>query len=418
MSERKPLLRDPEFLKYWSSQTIYGFGLPIAGLAIPILAVSSLHAGSVEMGYLGAAGTLAFLVVGLPAGVIVDRSRRLPLMIGLNVVGLGVLALVPIVALGGGLRIELLYAVEFLFGCVGVMWQVASQAFLPNLVGRARLVDANSRMQLSYSAGQVAGPGVGGVLIQMVSAPFAIVVTLISEAIGTVLLLMIRVREPAPRPRAGRSLVGDVREGLEIVISDPHIRSIMLCGTTHNVFSNGMLIALYVLFATRELHVTPAELGLVFAVAGPGSILGSLLASRVPRMVGLGPAIGAMQVLTGVARLAMPLAALGAVAIPPFVTLALGEFLLAVVRTIFNVNQLSLRQSITPDHQQGRMNASIRFVMWAVVPFGALLGGWLGDRIGLMPTIWIGVAGTTLASLWIFLTSVRSLREAPAPLAA
>ncbi|HEX9437800.1 MAG TPA: MFS transporter, partial [Candidatus Limnocylindria bacterium] len=344
--------------------------------------------------------------------------RRLPLMIGLNVVGLGVLALVPIVALGGGLRIELLYAVEFLFGCVGVMWQVASQAFLPNLVGRARLVDANSRMQLSYSAGQVAGPGVGGVLIQMVSAPFAIVVTLISEAIGTVLLLMIRVREPALRPRAGRSLVGDVREGLEIVISDPHIRSIMLCGTTHNVFSNGMLIALYVLFATRELHVTPAELGLVFAVAGPGSILGSLLASRVPRMVGLGPAIGAMQVLTGVARLAMPLAALGAVAIPPFVTLALGEFLLAVVRTIFNVNQLSLRQSITPDHQQGRMNASIRFVMWAVVPFGALLGGWLGDRIGLMPTIWIGVAGTTLASLWIFLTSVRSLREAPAPLAA
>src|SRR6266511_362575 len=415
MSERKPLLRDPEFLKYWSSQTIYGFGLPIAGLAIPILAVSSLHAGSVEMGYLGAAGTLAFLVVGLPAGVIVDRSRRLPLMIGLNVVGLGVLALVPIVALGGGLRIELLYAVEFLFGCVGVIWQVASQAFLPNLVGRARLVDANSRMQLSYSAGQVAGPGVGGVLIQMVSAPFAIVVTLISEAIGTVLLLLIRVREPAPRLRAGRSLV---REGLEIVISDPHIRSIMLCGTTHNVFSNGMLIALYVLFATRELHVTPAELGLVFAVAGPGSILGSLLASRVPRMVGLGPAIGAMQVLTGVARLAMPLAALGAVAIPPFVTLALGEFLLAVVRTIFNVNQLNLRQSITPDHQQGRMNASIRFVMWAVVPFGALLGGWLGDRIGLMPTIWIGVAGTTLASLWIFLTSVRSLREAPAPLAA
>ncbi len=156
----------------------------------------------------------------------------------------------------------------------------------------------------------------------------------------------------------------------------------------------------------------------MFAAAGPGSILGSLLATRVPRMIGLGSAIGAMQVLTGVARLAMPVAALAAAAIPPFVTLAAGEFLLAVVRTIFNVNQLSLRQSITPDHQQGRMNASIRFVMWAVVPFGALLGGFLGERIGLMPAIWIGVAGTTLASLWIFLSSVRSLREAPEPLAA
>jgi MFS family permease len=417
MSERRALLRDPEFLKYWTSQTIYGFGLPIAGLAIPIVAVSSLRAGPVEMGYLGAAGTLAFLVVGLPAGVIVDRSRRLPLMVGLNVAGIAVLGLVPIAAALGALRLELLYLVEFLFGCVGVVWQVASQAFLPSLVGRARLVEANSRMQLSYSAGQVAGPGVGGVLIQLVSAPLAIAVSLVGQAIGTLVLVTTRANETPLRRPDGASVVAQVREGLGIVFADPHIRAIMLCGTTHNVFSNGMLVALYILFATRELRVTPAELGLIFAVAGPGSITGSLLAARVPRVLGLGPAIGAMQILTGAARLAMPLAAFAAAAVPPFLTLAAGEFLLAIVRTVFNVNQLSLRQSITPDHQQGRMNASIRFVMWAVAPFGALLGGWLGDRIGLMPTIWIGVAGTTLASLWIFLTPVRSLARAPEPLA-
>lgn len=418
MSKRTPLLRDPEFLKYWASHTIYGFGFPIASLAIPIVAVTSLHAGPIEMGYLGAAGTLAFIVVGLPAGVIVDRSRRRPLMIELDLLGAALLALVPIAAVLGLLRLELLYGVEFLFGCAGVIATVAFQAFLPTLVGRDRLVEANSRVQLSASAGHVAGPAVGGVLIQLISAPFAIVATVISQLIGVTLLAMIRVREPAPRAREGGSRVAEVREGLDIVTSDRHIRSIMLCGTTHNVFSNGMLVALYVLFATRELQVTPAQLGLVFAAAGPGSIAGSLLASRVPRMLGLGPAIGAMQVLTGIARLAMPVAALAAATIPPFVTLAAGELLLAVVRTIFNVNQLSLRQSITPDHQQGRMNASIRFVMWAVVPFGALLGGFLGERIGLMPAIWIGVAGTTLASLWIFLSSVRSLREAPEPLAA
>jgi len=415
MPKRALLLRDPDFLKYWSSHTIYGFGFPIANLAIPIVAVSSLNASPVEMGYLAAAGTLAFLAVGLPAGVIVDRSRRRPLMIALDLLGAGLLALVPLAAILGVLRLELLYGIEFLFGCVGVIATVAFQAFLPTLVGRDRLVEANGRVQLSAAAGHVAGPGIGGVLIQ-VFAPFAIVATVLSSLVGVTLLALIRVQEPAPRARE-RSMLAEVREGLEIVISDRTIRAIMLCGTTHNVFSNGMLVALYVLFATRDLRVQPAELGLVFAAAGPGSILGSLLATRLPRMMGLGRALGAMQVLTGVARLAMPIAALAAAAIPPFMTLAAGEFLLAVVRTIFNVNQLSLRQSITPDHQQGRMNASIRFVMWAVVPFGALLGGFVGERVGLLPAIWIGVAGTTLAALWIFLTPVRSLVQPPEPLA-
>ena len=414
---RASLLRDPEFLKYWVAHTMYGFGFPIAGLAIPIVAVVSLGAGPIEMGYLGAAGTFGFLVVGLPAGVLVDRMRRRPLMIALDLLGAGLLVLVPLAALLGMLRMELLYSVEFLLGCLGVISTVAFQAFLPTLVGRDRLVEANSRVQLSASAGQVAGPSVGGLLVQLITAPFAIVATVLSNLLGVMLLSVIRVNEPTPAPRE-RSLLGEVREGLEIVIKDPHIRPIMLCGTTHNIFSNGMLVALYVLFATRELHVTPAELGLIFAVAGPGSIVGAVIAARVPRLLGLGPAIGLMQFLTGVARCAMPVAALAATAVPPFVTLAAGEFLLAIVRTVFNVNQLSLRQSITPDYQLGRMNASIRFVMWVAVPFGALAGGFLGDRIGLLPTIWIGVTGTTIASLWIFLTSVRSLREAPQPLPA
>ncbi len=418
MPPKPSLLRDPEFLKYWSSQAVYGFGYPIAQLAIPLLAVSVLGAGPVEMGYLGAAGTLAFLVLGLPAGIIVDRSRRRPLMIGLDLTGAALLGIVPLSAALGALRLEVLYLVEFLFGCVGVVATVAYQAFLPTLVGRPRLVEANSRVQLTASTSQVAGPAAGGLLIQLVSAPFAIVATVVSHVVSSALLVTIRVDEPKPRAHEGRSIAGDVREGLGLVFSDRTIRSIMLCGTTHNVFSNGMLVALYILFATRELGVTPAQLGIVFAAAGPGAIIGSFLASSLPRAVGLGPTIGAMQLATGAARLAMPLAALAATAVPPFLVLAAGELTLAVARTIFNVNQLSLRQAITPDHQQGRMNASIRFVMWAVVPFGALLGGWLGDRIGLLPTIWIAVAGTFLASLWIFLTPVRSLRDAPEPLVA
>ena len=417
MTERRPLLRDPDFLKLWTAGTVSFFGWPITGLAIPLAAVSVLGAGPVEMGYLNAAGTLAFIVLGLPAGVIVDRMKRRPLVIALEILSGSVILLVPIAAALGALRLPLLYVVEFLIGCIGVVGTVAYQALLPSLVGRDRLVEANARFQLSGSAAQVAGPGIGGVLVQLLTAPFALLVTAVSQLAVVGLLVATRVREAAPPPRE-RDLVAEVREGLEIVFNDKTIRSIMFCGTTHNIFSNGMLVALYVLYATRELHVTPAELGIAFAAAGPGSLIGSLLAARVPRAAGLGPTIGAMQVLTGVARLAMPVAALAASAAPPFLTLAAGEFTLAVARTIFNVNQLSLRQSITPDHQQGRMNASIRFVMWAVVPLGALAGGWLGDAIGLVPTIWIGVAGTTLASGWIFLTSVRTLRQAPEPLAA
>jgi len=417
VTERRPLLRDPDFLKLWTAGTVSFFGWPITGLAIPLAAVSVLGAGPVEMGYLNAAGTLAFIVLGLPAGVIVDRMKRRPLVIALEILSGSVILLVPIAAALGALRLPLLYVVEFLIGCISVVGTVAYQALLPSLVGRDRLVEANARFQLSGSAAQVAGPGIGGVLVQLLTAPFALLVTAVSQLAVVGLLVATRVREAAPPPRE-RDLVAEVREGLEIVFNDKTIRSIMFCGTTHNIFSNGMLVALYVLYATRELHVTPAELGIAFAAAGPGSLIGSLLAARVPRAAGLGPTIGAMQVLTGVARLAMPVAALAASAVPPFLTLAAGEFTLAVARTIFNVNQLSLRQSITPDHQQGRMNASIRFVMWAVVPLGALAGGWLGDAIGLVPTIWIGVAGTTLASGWIFLTSVRTLRQAPEPLAA
>jgi len=417
VTERRPLLRDPDFLKLWTAGTVSFFGWPITGLAIPLAAVSVLGAGPVEMGYLNAAGTLAFIVLGLPAGVIVDRMKRRKLVIALEILSGSVILLVPIAAALGALRLPLLYVVEFLIGCISVVGTVAYQALLPSLVGRDRLVEANARFQLSGSAAQVAGPGIGGVLVQLLTAPFALLVTAVSQLAVVGLLVATRVREAAPPPRE-RDLVAEVREGLEIVFNDKTIRSIMFCGTTHNIFSNGMLVALYVLYATRELHVTPAELGIAFAAAGPGSLIGSLLAARVPRAAGLGPTIGAMQVLTGVARLAMPVAALAASAVPPFLTLAAGEFTLAVARTIFNVNQLSLRQSITPDHQQGRMNASIRFVMWAVVPLGALAGGWLGDAIGLVPTIWIGVAGTTLASGWIFLTSVRTLRQAPEPLAA
>lgn len=418
MTSRRPLLRDPEFLKYWTAETIVSFGFPVAGLAIPLTAVLILAAGPAEMGAFGAAQSLPFLVFGLAAGVIVDRFRRKPVMIAAELAIAAVLALIPLAAALGLLRMELLYVVAFATGSIEVVATVAYQAFLPTLVGRDRLIEANSRVQMSASTAQIVGPGLGGVLVQLLTAPFAILATAVTATGTAVLLLWTKVTEPPPRPSRQRgSIIAEVREGLELIAGDRHLRAIMLTGTTHNVFSNGMLVALEVLFATKHLGLTPAELGLVFAAGGPGSLLGSLVADRLPRIVGLGLTIGAMQVLTGVARLFMPLAAVAAGVVAPALVLAAGEFTLGIARTVFNVNQLSLRQSITPDHQQGRMNASIRFLMWGVVPFGALLGGYLGETIGILPTLWIGVAGTFAAAMWIFLSPVRSLRDRPEPLA-
>lgn len=415
MRGTRSLWRDRRFLTYWSSQVVWGVGTPVSALAIPLTAVLLLGAGPAEMGLLRAFGNAPFLIAGLAAGVLVDRMRRLPILVVANLGHTFVLALVPLAAILGLLRIEILYVVTLLTGMLALTWVVADQSFIPTLVGRSRLVEANSRLVATRSALEIVGPGIGGLLVQTLTAPIAILVDAVSYAVSALLLASIPIDEPAPRPREEGSRVWmEVREGLHIVLGDTHLRSIMACGATHNIFSNGMLVALFVLFATRELGLSPAELGLVFAAGGPGSLLGSIVSARMSRSFGLGPVLGAMQLLTGVARLAMPLAI---VAGPPILVLAAGEFLLGIARAIFNVNQVSLRQSITPDHQQGRMNASIRFLMWAAVPFGALLGGWSGEAIGLVPTLWIGVTGTFLASLWIFLSPVRSLVRAPEPLA-
>jgi predicted MFS family arabinose efflux permease len=410
-SHHRRLTRDRQFLTYWLSETIGEMGGAIAGLALSLTAVLVLSAGAFEMGLLGAARNLPFLVFGLLAGVLVDRHRRRPVIV-VTVLGQGaLLALVPIAAFTGALRVELLYVIAFGTGALALVTVVAYQSILPIVAGRDRLVEANSFVQVSASAATIVAPAAGGILVELTTAPVALLAAAATAVPCVLLLLRVRIAEPAPVIRTGgRSITGDIGEGLQIVLGDRHLRAITLTGATHNIFQNGMIAALYILFASETLGLSAAEIGLVLAASGPGAIAGSLLAARATRLVGLGPAIGAAQVLTGVARLAIPVAALTG---RPVLVLAAGEFLLGVVRAVFNINQISLRQAITPDHQQGRMNASIRFVMWAAVPIGALLAGWLGTAIGVLPAICIGVAGTFAASMWVFLSPVQSLHGVP-----
>lgn len=406
------LTGDPQFIRYWLSEAVSDLGASIAPLALSLTAVVVLSAGAFEMGVLAAAANLPHLGIGLLAGVIVDRIRRRPVLVTAALVSAGILLLVPIASLAGVLRIEVLYVVAFGTGAAAVVATVAYRAFLPVLAGRTRLVEANSLLQMSSSAAEIGGKALGGLLIQVVTAPLAFVVTAATSLVSAALLLRVDVAEPDPTPpESGRSMLREMREGMRIVLTDPILRPVVLTGATHNFFSNGMVMAIYVLFASETLGVSPAAVGLVFAAGGPGAMVGAMLAGRLARRFGLGPVLGAVQILTGAARVAIPLAAwIG----PAVLVLAAGELALGAIRAVFNVNQISLRQAVTPDHLLGRTTASIGFLMWGAVPFGALLGGWLGMAVGLLPTLAIGIAGTFAASLWIYVSPVRFLRVPPA----
>ena len=384
-------------------------GSQVSHLAIPLTAVLVLGANEKQMGFLGAATNLPFFFFGLLAGVWTDRMRRRPLLIGINVGGGLLIGSIPVAAALGFLSMSHLYLVAFGMGVFDVLGIAAYQAFIPTLVGRRRLIEANSKLEISSSAAIVLGPGLGGILVQTFTAPIAVAVDAVSFLAAALGLTAIKKQEPAPEVEKQSSLVNQIREGLGVVWRDRRLRLIMACGATHNFFLNGMLAAIYVLYLVRSLGLSPAAVGLVFAAAGPGVLLGALLAGRIPRRLGVGPTIAHMQTLTGVSRFLIA----SAVWIPqPFIlpVLMMGEFLLGIARPIFNVNQVSLRQSLTPDRLLGRMNASIRFLMWTATPIGAFAGGMIASSVGLPTAVTLAAIGGLVAAIWVYLPTVWRIR--------
>lgn len=411
---RRGLLLHRDFMAFWAGESISFVGSRVTDLALPLTAVLVLGANEEQMGLLVAAGNLPFLFFGLLAGVWIDRVRRRPLLVGVNLVDALLVGSIPVAAALGVLSMPQLILVAFGSGVTLVVGTAAYQAFIPSLVGRRRLVDANSKLEISSSIATIAGPSIGGFLVQLFTAPIAVALDALSFLAAVVGLVLVRRPEPPPPPAHERGRLGaEIREGLMAILGDARLRLITACGATHNFFSNGMLVAVYFLYAVRTVGLGPAEIGLVLAAGGPGVLLGAVLAGRVPRLVGVGPTIAHMQTLTGVSRLLVA----AAVALAPpfaFAVLVLAEFLLGVARPVFNVNQLSLRQSITPDRLLGRMNASIRFLMWSVTPLGALSGGFIAASLGLPAAVAVGAVGTLAAAVWVYLPPVWSITEHPA----
>lgn len=411
--DRPPLWRNPDFRRFWIGQAVYSMGDEVTALALPLVAVLVLDATATQMGLITALGYLPFLLVGLQAGVWVDRMRRRQILIWGDLAQCALLLTIPAAATLGALRIEQIYVVALLIGGINVVTSVAQQSFLPSLVPRRHLPAANSRLEATRSLTGIVGPTVAGFLVQVLTAPIAIVANALTLGVSASLLASMHTVEPPPLPEGRqRGMRELVAEGLRIVLGHQLLRPLMTCGMTHNFFRR-MFEAIFVLYLVDELGLDPALLGLIIAAGGPGALLGAVAAVWVARRIGVGPTIVWAQILTGIACLATPLA--GG---PIWVVVAIvasGEFLLGIARTLFNITQLSLRQAITPDRLQGRVNATMRFMMWGVTPAGALTGGLLGTAIGLRPALLVAAVGVLAAFCWVAFTAVGRLREQPEP---
>jgi MFS family permease len=410
----RSLFRHPDFVKLWSAETISQFGTQVTLLALPIVAATTLNVTPFEFGLLSTIEFLPFILLSLPAGVWVDRLRRRPILIAGDLIRAAALLSIPIAFALNALTIWQLYVVGFINGCATVFFDVAYQSYLPSLVDRDQIVDGNAKLETSRSAAQITGPGVAGVIIGAVTAPFAIAVDAVSFVVSALFMFGIRRHEAAPEPRLNEhgerpSMRSEISEGLRYVGGHRLLRSIAATTGMSNFFNN-ILYSILILYLVRQLSVTPQLIGLAFSLGAVGFLVGALIASRVATRFGVGATIVGATMISGPAELLIAIAPADLAV--PFV--AASVFLGGLGNTVYNINQVSLRQAITPERMQGRMNATMRFIVWGTIPVGAILGGFLGGVIGLHETIWIGAIGGIFVFLPVFSSPVRTLRTIPA----
>jgi MFS family permease len=372
------------------------------------VAITVLDASAFQVGLLGTVEFAPFVLVGLPAGVWVDRLRRRPVLIAGDLGRAAALLSIPVAYQLDALSIGQLYAVGFVTGVLTVFFDVAYQSYLPALVEPDQLLEGNSKLEISRSGAQIAGPGLAGGLIDLVTAPVAVLADALSFALSAAFVGAIRRGEAAPQRAPAHERRGSMRremaEGLRYVLGHRLLRPIAACTATANLF-NAVVYAVVILYMVRQLGLRPAAIGLVFAAGNVGFLAGAIVSGRLAARTGIGRAIVVGEAVGALGALAIPLAPRQA-AVPLLVA---GMAVSTFGGTVYNVNQVSLRQAITPARLHGRMNATMRFMVWGTLPLGSLLGGALGTAIGLRPTLWVGAAGGLVAVLPVALSPVRSL---------
>ncbi len=417
MKLRRPggLWRHRDFRNLWAAETISQFGSQIDDLALGLVAIIVLDASAFEVAVYGTVNFLPFILFTLPAGVWVDRLPRKPILVIGDLGRFAVLMTIPIAYVADVLTLWQLYAVAFLTGVFTVFFDVAYQSYLPSLVDRDHLREGNSKLEISRSTAQLAGPGFGGVLVELITAPYAVLVDAFSFLASGTFLLRIRKREePLSAPTTTeekRSLWAELKEGLRFVVRNPNLRAQAGCTATSNLFFS-VTFSIYLVFLVREVELTPGVIGVLLSVGSVGSLIAAFTATRLSTRFGIGPTTIVAAFLNLPAMLLIALAPVGF----PIPFIVAGGVLLGFVIVVYNITQVSYRQAICPPRLQGRMNSVMRFIVWGTIPIGTLLGGTLGSVIGLRETLVVGAVGSGSSFLWILLSPQRHLREMPEPI--
>ena len=411
----RSLWRDTRFRRFWLGHTLSQFGDRISELALPLIAVLLLDAGPGQVGLLTAA-VWAPNVISLFVGSWVDQRRRKRLLlIAADLARALVLLTVPLAYLLDALTLEQLYAVALLTGVGQVLFSTSYPPFFVALVRRDQFLEANSKLSVSRSASFIAGPAVGGGLVQLVSAPGAIVVDAATFLVSAVQIGRVRIDERPVESAEGKSLVRRAREGLGLVLRHPILGPCLGGSTTINFFTL-MANALLVLYASRELGLSAAVIGLALGVGAVGGLVGALLAPRIAGRLGVGPTI-----LVGAVLFPAPIGLLALASGPTWAAaavLGLVEFVSALGVMLYDVNQNALQATVTPDAVRSRVAGAYSTINYGIRPLGALAGGLLGEFLGLRPTMALAAAGGVLSVLWLLpspVPGIRSLADVDAP---
>ena len=445
LPQRRSLFRKPDFARLWTAATVSLFGTQVTQIAIPFIAAVLLGASPGEVGLLVTVDFLPFLLFTLPAGVWVDRLSRKRILVAADIGRAIMLVSIPIAYVLGALTIWQLYIVGFVNGIFTVFFDVADQSYLPTVLERDELVDGNSKLQISASAAQILGQPFGGGIVALLTAPIAIFVDAISF-LGSALLIFTIRRPEAPvdaraaaaateatavaEPAAGGvsvvaeaavaeekaaadsppkpGLRTEMMSGLRYIFGNKYLRAIAPTTAFSNLFNN-MAFATFAVFAYRELGLTPELVGLIGGVSGAGVLIGALTAGRVADRFGVGRAIVWPVLIGSLFGLLVPIAPVGGAT--PYIAAAF--FFAGITNVVYNVNQVSLRQAITPQRFLGRMNATMRFLVWGTIPIGSLIGAALSEIIGVRNTVWVGSILGLFPFLFVFFSPVRGLAKIP-----